>query len=289
MSELRTFTLAEIEERTGFDKRTIAYYVQQGLLPKVGRRGPKTRYPQIFLDRLRFVNLVREKQDLGEVGSLTLSEIRDLMDTMSPESIADVVAGVEPLQMVAHAGLVQRAAASAPAPEPRPAIETAVASPTFAEEIIEISQELLEPENESPVEIRNANRQVRLGLMDANAAKPKGFAHEPIPNGHTVPGASPPALSIDHTEVREDDGSAETDDEAPPSIDVERLGWFLARLQRAMTEDRRRRLGTTESWHRALITPELTISARNLKDKDAHMLDAVARILKKLLWAAWEE
>ena len=56
-----------------------------------------------------------------------------------------------------------------------------------------------------------------------------------------------------------------------------------------MTEDRRRRTGTTESWHRALITPELTISARNLKDADAHMLDGVARILKKLLWEAWEE
>ena len=76
---------------------------------------------------------------------------------------------------------------------------------------------------------------------------------------------------------------------APPSIEIERLGWFLARLQRAMTGDRRRRTGTTESWHRAMVTPELTISARNIKDEDAYMLDAVARILKKLLWEAWEE
>lgn len=37
MSDHRTFTLDEIEKKTGFDKRTIAYYVQQGLLPKVGR------------------------------------------------------------------------------------------------------------------------------------------------------------------------------------------------------------------------------------------------------------
>ena len=75
----------------------------------------------------------------------------------------------------------------------------------------------------------------------------------------------------------------------PGAIEIERLGWFLARLQHALTGDRRRRTGTTESWHRALVTPELTISARNLKDADAHMLDAVARILKKLLWEAWEE
>ena len=49
MSSHRTYTLDEVEQQTGFDKRTIAYYVQQGLLPKVGRRGPKTRYPQLFV------------------------------------------------------------------------------------------------------------------------------------------------------------------------------------------------------------------------------------------------
>ena len=67
-------------------------------------------------------------------------------------------------------------------------------------------------------------------------------------------------------------------------------GRFALRCQlMAMTGDRRRRTGTTESWHRAMVTPELTISARNIKDEDAYMLDAVARILKKLLWEAWEE
>ena len=63
----RTYTLDEIEERTGFDKRTIAYYVQEDVLPKVGRRGPRTRYPQLFLDRLLFIKRVRDLQDTGRI------------------------------------------------------------------------------------------------------------------------------------------------------------------------------------------------------------------------------
>ena len=69
----------------------------------------------------------------------------------------------------------------------------------------------------------------------------------------------------------------------------DRLGWSLARLQRALSNVPRRRSGNTESWHRARITPELTISARNLADVDAHLLDSVSRMLKQLLWEAWEE
>ena len=71
MEKSSAYTLDDIEKETGFDKRTIAYYVQEGLVPKVGRRGPKTRYPQVFLDRLMFVRMIREKQDAGEVGQLT--------------------------------------------------------------------------------------------------------------------------------------------------------------------------------------------------------------------------
>jgi len=160
------------------------------------------------------------------------------------------------------------------------------------------------------------NRRVRLGLMDANAAVPGSTTA----TGRPVQGAAPAApvrtgaasanggefirparrfedeLKKNNTPPSESKAEAPADEPAdsadsatPPSIQHERLGWFLARLQRAMTGDRRRRTGTTESWHRAMVTPELTISARNLKDDDAYLLDAVARILKKLLWEAWEE
>ena len=40
----KTYTLRQLVELSGFDKRTIAYYIQEKLLIGAGRRGPRTRY-----------------------------------------------------------------------------------------------------------------------------------------------------------------------------------------------------------------------------------------------------
>jgi DNA-binding transcriptional MerR regulator len=98
----RTYTLDEIEERTGFDKRTIAYYVQEDILPKVGRRGPRTRYPQLFLDRLLFIKRVRDLQDTGRIGSMTLGDFRDVFEQLTAQEIADLAAGRRPIEPIAH-------------------------------------------------------------------------------------------------------------------------------------------------------------------------------------------
>lgn len=83
----RTYALSDLEAESGFDKRTIAYYISEGLLPKVGRRGPKTRYPQDFLDRLMFIRRVRDLQDAGKVRPVTLQEISEIMDGLPAERI----------------------------------------------------------------------------------------------------------------------------------------------------------------------------------------------------------
>jgi FimV-like protein len=75
MVEIRSYSIDELEELTGFNQRTISYYIQQGLLPKVGRRGRSTRYPQLFVDRLKFIQRVRDLQDSGRLGSITLPRI----------------------------------------------------------------------------------------------------------------------------------------------------------------------------------------------------------------------
>ncbi len=308
MSEHRTFTLDEIEQRTGFDKRTIAYYVQQGLLPKVGRRGPKTRYPQLFLDRLQFVNMIRKKQDLGEIGSLTLSEIGDILNRVSSETIAGVVAGEEPLKVVDQQGDLQPLVAATPTIDRSPmSIRSNGSSAALEAEAAEISKSLMGTSEAVTSTAPDPNRPVRLGLMDANAASLPAGLSEVASNDHLVHDAveggdfiRPARRYEDEIKNREEtqpasppaadpEPEAADDEDAEPSIEIERLGWFLARLQRTTTGDRRRRTGTTESWQRAMVTPELTLSARNLKDADAYMLDAVARILKKLLWEAWEE
>lgn len=83
-------TADELERVTGFDRRTIAYYVQEGLLPKVGRRGPRTRYPKLVMDRLLFIRRVRESEEAGELGAVSLSEMRGIFERVAPEIIARV-------------------------------------------------------------------------------------------------------------------------------------------------------------------------------------------------------
>ncbi|WP_425153038.1 MerR family transcriptional regulator [Candidatus Palauibacter sp.] len=74
------YTVGELECDTGFSRRTIAYYVQLGLLPRVGRMGPKTRYPEQVRDRLRFIRRVREAQEAGAVPPVSLSDIGDAFE-----------------------------------------------------------------------------------------------------------------------------------------------------------------------------------------------------------------
>lgn len=329
MSDLRTYTINEIEERTGFDKRTIAYYVQQGLLPKVGRRGPKTRYPQVFLDRLQFVKLVRDKQDRGELGSLTLAEIRAMLERLPEEMVGDVVAGREPLQTADF-----RTPDLAAVPPLNPRVEVFADARRFEDRLFGAAQPESQitfhstpaggdpPPTPSPVpaeSFMDFNRKVRLGLMDASSqvrppvAVPAEAAAAAAPAASPNPGpaaapAPPPIAAVpapqparpqetglapraepDDAPAPADGAPADPFHEATDRMVSERIGWALARLQRSLTNAPKRNRGTTESWHRARITPELTISARNLPDEQAYLLDNLARILKKLLWEAWEE
>ena len=88
-----SYTARELERDTGFDRRTIAYYVQEGLLPKVGRRGPRTRYPKLVRDRLLFIRRVREAEEEGEVPAVTLSDMRKVFERVPPALIAGVADG----------------------------------------------------------------------------------------------------------------------------------------------------------------------------------------------------
>lgn len=87
------YTARELEEETGFDRRTIAYYVQEGLLPRVGRRGPRTRYPRLVRDRLHFIRRVREAEEAGVVSPVSLSDFRSVFERMPASLIARVADG----------------------------------------------------------------------------------------------------------------------------------------------------------------------------------------------------
>lgn len=88
-----SYTARELERETGVDRRTIAYYVQEGLLPKVGRRGRRTRYPKLFRDRLLFIRRVRDAEAEGEVSPVSLKDIRKVFERVPPALIAGVADG----------------------------------------------------------------------------------------------------------------------------------------------------------------------------------------------------
>lgn len=107
-TEEKTYTLDQIEEDSGYSRRTISYYVSEGLLPRVGQRGPRTRYSQHFLDRLLFLKKLKELQDKGRFPPLSLEQIKErVFRDLPPEVIARVASGKEPLTVaVVGAGAI---------------------------------------------------------------------------------------------------------------------------------------------------------------------------------------
>lgn len=87
-------SIPELADTDEFTDRTVYYYAQQGLLPRASRRrGPGTRYPADFVDRLLFIRRLQKEQ------SLTLANIREVMDSVSPRTIHEVGRGIEPLEI----------------------------------------------------------------------------------------------------------------------------------------------------------------------------------------------
>lgn len=137
-----SLTLDELLERTNgalaewlpdgatvvpFNERTVRYYVSQGLLPKLGTRGPGARYPEAFVWRLLFIRRLQQER------SLTLEQVRGTLEQVAPELVERLARNREPLEFgieygaedarervaeladVAFAGARARAAAARPA------------------------------------------------------------------------------------------------------------------------------------------------------------------------------
>ena len=121
-----SYTAKELERETGFGRRTIAYYVQEGLLPKVGRRGRGSRYPELVLDRLLFIRRVREAEEAGKIGPVRLSHLREVFRESPRPLIASVARGRVPVtaDLVSPSSIELRSladrgvAAALPAAEP---------------------------------------------------------------------------------------------------------------------------------------------------------------------------
>ena len=305
--EERTYTMEEIERETGLDRRTIAYYVQEGLLPRVGRRGPKTRYPRQFVDRLLFIQKIRGLQDQGQLGNYTLDDIREIFERVPESLIADIVSGKEPLE-VAPYGRTLRGRPDALG-SPRERIERL--RRLSERQRSEADKRLPEAEprqppsatvsrlvmNEPPIgELwlqRWSPPEVRDNMPEAMGPPPEA-AEEP-------PAAAAPARDDSRIFIDLDEGSpgleirrvfddVDVDAPARPSLrqaplpePPHPLVRLLARLDRAAGQAPQ---GTiAESWTRAEVTPDIVLTVRGLDQDSSQLVERIARLLRGIIEA----
>ena len=280
MIEAQTFTIDEIEEQTGFDRRTITYYVQQGLLPKVGRRGPRTRYSRLFLDRLRFIRKVRDLQDRGLMGTMTLADIRDFFDSVPESVIADIVEGRQPPPTIGQERPEERSMMARPS-ERRKILARAIeglgdaAADTSMPARLETRAPPMERE-EKTLRDREPDdgfvEQARFVSPDT----PGSNRHRDSPSGEYH------RLTLDAIE-RRPGAPVPKQRSAPLPPAEDELREALARLSAVVRRQPRAYLRTTENWTRARVSEELAFVARGLDERHLPLLEKVAQILRRLL------
>ncbi len=280
MIEERTYTIDEIEEQTGFDRRTIAYYVQQGLLPRVGRRGPRTRYSQLFCDRLLFIKMIRSLQDQGAMGTMTLSDFRDLFQSVPEETISEVVGDRESPQVVAESA-PQDGSAIASSSDHRRAM---------ALKIEDLRRNIVDSSAAAQLESRGvpmdpAQQPTPIAESEETFAE---RAYVALPNApqtaeeRETPSGEYHRLTLEAIE-RSPNAPIPVRHSAPSPPVEDQLKEALARLTSVVKRQPRAYLRTTETWTRARVTGEIDLSARGLEERHLQLLEDVVRILRNLI------
>lgn len=263
MLAMRSYSITELQQLSGFDRRTIVYYLQQGLIPRAGRRGPNTRYPQEVLLRLRFIRGVKNLQDQGRCGTVTLREIGSLLDRLESPELARLVERGIPAEEIDT--LLGQAAAAPQAARPAAAATAAGGLPPPAP--AGPPQGLLGP----------AGPRRSYGLADAGIRPRPAPSPASPPPLHHPPDAAAPAVA-----------AQAVDPAAIPSAAGEAgdLGQLLRELElRPAMAGRRLSPGASEQWTEIPITSRIYLSVRGLAQDDAPLADAAARELKRILRA----
>jgi DNA-binding transcriptional MerR regulator len=79
------YSIQELSDQTGLPRRTIHFYIQQGLLPPPHGAGLGARYSETHLLRLRLIPLLRQR-------GLRLDEIRQQLQAMEVPELRQSVA-----------------------------------------------------------------------------------------------------------------------------------------------------------------------------------------------------
>ena len=274
MSGDRSHSLAELVAATGFDRRTIVYYIQSGLLPKVGRRGPHTRYPADCMQRLLFIQGVKTLQAEGKLLTATLAEIRRALGALDAAGIGDLLTRGLPVDVLT--------VLFAELPAPFQTTPVPPTTPEFPE--VAASSTTVEPSRAPAGERRS------YGLADAGIRKRFSGERPPAPaptppeahHDETHPGL--PVLAAPPIMATTTPAALGTGVEAA-AADPE-LGELLRELEvRPTLNARRSPPGAPEQWTEIPITSRVYLSVRGLAEDDVPLAEAVARLLKRALRA----
>ena len=283
-----SYTARELERETGVDRRTIAYYVQEGLLPRVGRRGRRTRYPKLFRDRLLFIQRVREAEEEGEVSAVTLNDIRKVFERVPPA----LIAGVADRRIAVTPDLVSEPSTAFRAPGMRQAIlrerwvgeksalfpvrePASPAAPRFSPGAPAEDEEPCE----GPPEPGEGDMVAREeGPAFSRAEEPSPLAERPRRRTPQRETDVPPVYSRlpEHEEdAAERYGSGTAEEQA------------LARALRRLEEVARRRTEesprSSNTWTRIDVSPDLVLSARGVGEEDAAIVERVRRAMRRVV------
>ena len=248
----RSYTAEELEQETGFDRRTIAYYVQEDLLSRVGRRGRRTRYPALVRDRLLFIQQVREAEELGEIEPLTLQDLRGLFEKLPQRIVNRVASRVLPARLAVEAldKKTEAPARSLTAAARRAAREHAWRAMESAAE--------QEATMEAPVE---------------RMAEPSDFDDD-------LKFAPERYLNDDDEETLKMTMVAGAPRRISPEDYALELIELLKRLDGRIPRNQAR---PVETWSRVRITPDIELAVRGLNEDEKSRLELVAESLRRLL------
>ena len=198
----RTYSMSELVQLTGFDARTIRYYISQGLLPKPLKRGRGADYGEIHLDRLKLISVLK--------GNLKLDEIQARLNVASPDEIRQLLdRWVEP-----------------------PAKLSAISYLKSVEE--DFQQGTAKPVNlDTPAFIRR-----KLGKPDAEISKRKleSFKEDPLQSSETDTSTSQSLRFADETfQERTGDKSSNPMNKLIEKLDPSDLPNFESSYRRAKT------------------------------------------------------
>lgn len=256
-----SYTTNELERDTGFGRRTIAYYVQEGLLPRVGRRGPRTRYPELVRERLLFMRRVREAEAESEIRPVSLSSLRELFEALPRGLVASVAAGETPitpdivsLSSVEQRSMVDRVAALRARlldARPGPAAKSPIAR-VYEDEGLELRAPALPDWTGEESDAYPAAPQApRFGLEDD---------------------------AVDEAVRRP--RSAETADEDADTL-AHQLSWVLNELRSPAR--REHAADAVDTWSQVEVTSDIRLSVRGMADEDAFLLRVAGRLLRQVL------